>query len=44
MEEALRDLPHQAGRLPGSPGGDCRPARARHPHEAPVSRLLPRPL
>ena len=36
-------LPHQSGWLPSLPGGDCRPVRARHPCDSPVSRLLSRP-
>jgi hypothetical protein len=42
MEGALLGLPHQACQLPGSPDGDCRPARARHPRQDPVSRRRPR--
>jgi len=44
MEGALCDLPHQPGQLPSPPGEADRPARASHPRDSPVSRLLPRPL
>jgi hypothetical protein len=43
MEGALFGLPHQACQLPGSPDGDCQPARAKHPRQVPVSQYPPRP-